>query len=117
MTNINEKELDEAVHEAENEGGLVIVKLKKPVVYNGKNIDTLTFDFDSLTGADGLNIEAELQAIGKMAIVPAFSGDYLVRMAAKACTEKIGHDIFDLMSLRDYNRIRSAARSFLLASE
>ena len=63
-------------------------------------------------------LEQELQAIGRPAIVPAFSGEYLVRMAARACTTaNIGCDIFDNMKLSDYNKIRSAARSFLLMSE
>ncbi len=93
------------------------LKLKKPVEYNGKTYDTLTFDFGKLTGEDGLNIENELQSLGKFAMVPAFSGEYLVRMAAKACNEPIGSDIFSKVSLSDYNRVRSAARGFLLRSE
>lgn len=93
------------------------IMLKKPVEYNGKTYDSLSFDFGKLTGEDGLNIENELQALGKFAMVPAFSGEYLIRMAAKACDEPIGADIFTKISLADYNRIRSAARSFLLKSE
>jgi len=93
------------------------IELKKPVEYNGKTYNKLSFDFGKLTGEDGLNIENELQALGKFAMVPAFSGEYLIRMAAKACSEPIGSDIFTKLSLSDYNRVRSAARSFLLKSE
>ena len=66
---------------------------------------------------DGLAIENEMQQLGKAVIVPTFSGEYLIRMAAKACTIPIGADAFENMSLSDYNKIRSAARSFLLNSE
>ena len=93
------------------------INLKKPVEYNGKTYTTLTFDFGKLTGEDGLNIENELQSIGKFAMVPAFSGEYLIRMAAKACNDPVGSDLFEKVSLSYYNRIRGAARGFLLRSE
>jgi len=92
-------------------------KFRKPFSYMGAVYAELRFDWDSLTGRDSLAIEAELQALGTPVVVPAFSGAYLIRMAAKACAEKIGSDAFELMPLSDYNRVRSAARSFLLLSE
>lgn len=99
------------------ENNLITIKLRKPVNYNGKEYTELSFDFDKLTGADGLNIEQELRDAGQGVIVsPAFNGEYLVRMAAKACTEPVNSDIFGIMSLPDSNRIRSEARSFLLTT-
>lgn len=92
-------------------------KLKKPVEYNGETIEKLEFDFDKLTGADCMAIEDELQAIGKPAVIPAFSSPFLVRMATKACTIDIGSDIFDYMGISDFNIIKSQARSFLLGTE
>lgn len=113
---VDEQELSAAENEQDESN--ITIDLKKPVLYNGKEYTSLTFDFEKLTGADSLAIENELQAIGKVAIVPAISGEYLIRMAARACTEQmIGYDIFLGMALSDYNRIRSAARSFLLRSE
>lgn len=115
---VDEKELEIAKQEAENSANTFTIHLKKPVIYNGTEYSELSFDFDKLTGRAGLDIEQELQSIGRPAIVPAFSGEYLVRMAARACTTaNIGCDIFDNMGLSDYNKIRSAARSFLLMSE
>jgi len=102
---------------AENTAATFTHKFKRPFSYMGKTYKELRFDWDSLTGRDGLAIEAELQALGMPVVVPALSGAYTIRMAAKACTEKIGSDAFEQMGMRDYNRIRSAARSFLLASE
>ncbi len=89
----------------------------KPFQYNGRMIEKLTFDFDRLTGRDCQAVENELRRIGTTLVAPTFSGEYLVRMAARACTEKIGADVFDLMSARDYNRIRNKAQSFFLRSE
>ncbi len=113
----DKKELEAAKIAAEESSDTFNIQLKRPVEYNGQTFNSLTFDFGTLTGEDGLSIENELQALGKIAMVPAFSGEYLIRMAAKACTEKIGSDIFMKLSLQDYNRVRSAARSFLLKSE
>ena len=114
---IDENELLAAMAEVKEDGRVYVHKFKRPFAYMGKTYTELIFDWDKLLGADGLAIEAELQALGHPIVVPAFSGAYLIRMAAKACIERIGSDAFELMSLSDYNRIRSAARSFLLASE
>ena len=102
-------------------------KLKKPFTFEGCTIEELSFDFDRLTGNDSLAIEDELQAMNKPVIVPTFSGPYLVRMAARACTttftdasgrqRRISEDVIRAMPIYDYNRIRGRARSFLLASE
>ena len=117
-TAVDETELEAAREEARKSNvALFEIEFKKPVKYNNKEYAKLSFDFDKLTGLDGLAIEEELQMLNKAVIVPALSGDYLVRMAARACTERIGADIFNYMSLKDYNRIRSAARSFLILSE
>lgn len=112
-----EEAIEKAKAEAQNAEDVVTVYFKKPVKYNGEQYTELKFDFDTLTGKDGLDIENELAALGKPFIIPAFSGEYLMRMAAKACDKHIGCDFFDNLSLRDFNRIRSAARSFLLKSE
>ncbi len=115
---VDEKELETAREEArKNDSSLFEIEFKKPVRYNDKEYTKLAFDFDKLTGMDGLAIEEELQMLNKAVIVPALSGEYLIRMAARACTERVGADIFNYMSLKDYNRVRSAARSFLLLSE
>ena len=115
--NIDEKEFAAAEEEAKNAQDVVTVKLAKPVMYNDKEYSELTFDFAGLTGADALNISDELAAMGKTVILPALSDQYLIRMAARACTEPIGDDIFSTMPLKAYNRIVGAARNFLIAAE
>ncbi len=115
--NIDPKEFEVAKKEAESSTDTYVHKLKKPLIYDDKTYTELTFEWDTLTGNDALSIEIEMQQLGKPLIVPTFSGEYLIRVAARACTVPIGSDAFLKMPIADYNRIRSAARSFLLKTE
>lgn len=118
LTVVDDKELELAKADAaENAEGVFTHTFKRPISYNGKEYKSLTFDFDALTGADTLQIERDLARQGRTVIVPEFNGDYLAAMASKACTDEIGVDAFDHMSLRDFNAIRGAARRFLLNVE
>ncbi|MCD8199805.1 MAG: hypothetical protein LUD25_02455 [Coriobacteriaceae bacterium] len=99
--------------EAENENVYKHV-FEPPFTYEGKTYEELTFDFDSLTGEDDLKIENELARMGRPVVAAEMSGDYLIRMAARCCSEKIGADVFEAMPLREERVIRNKARSFLL---
>lgn len=113
-----QEEFDAAQKQAQSEtSGLYTHHFAKPFAYGKKEYTSLTFDFEELTGADSLAVENELQRQGITVIVPTFSGEYLIRIAARACTEEIGCDAFKQMRIADYNKIRSKARSFLLNSE
>jgi hypothetical protein len=124
-TEMNDTEIDEI---AADETELIPVKpdpkytyehvFKKPFNYNGKEYKTLHFNFEDLTGRDALEIENEMIQLGKqMMIASVYSGEYQIRMAAKACTEKIGSDALEMMPIYEHNKIRSRVRSFLLKSE
>lgn len=116
--NIVEMNALAAAEEAAKDAAFTYVHhFMNPFVYDGNTYEELTFDWGSLTGRDGLAIENELQSLGKPLIIPTLSGEYLMRMAVRACDKPIGADAFEMMSLSDYNRIRSSARSFLLKSE
>jgi len=91
-------------------------KLRKPVLNNGEELKELTFDFEKLTGADSLEIQAELDAIGKTAAVPAYSSEYLVRMAIRACEQDVDIGFFKRLSIVDFNKIMMRMRFFLIAS-
>lgn len=113
---VNEKELEAAQNEARESKNVYVHEFSKPFTYEGKTYDKLTFEWDSLTGNDYLAIEGEMAAIGKVVITPEFSGEFIVRMAAKACTSKIGSDVLGAIPFKDFNKIRGKARSFLLSS-
>ena len=84
-----------AEKEAVNSDYTYTHKFRKPFEYQGKTYNELTFEWGKLTGKDGLAIENELQQLGKAVIVPTFSGEYLIRIAARACTVPL-----ELMLLR-----------------
>jgi hypothetical protein len=113
---VDNKEFSAAEQAArENDSSTYTHKFGKPFEWEGNTYEELIFDFGKLTGKDALAIENELAAKGKSVIAPAFSGDYLMCMASRAAG--IGSDAFLAMSIADYNRIRSRARSFLLKTE
>lgn len=116
---VDEEEFNEAERLAEKNNGKNTYThvFKEPFAYEGRTFETVTFDWGKLTGRDGLAIERELQTLGIALMVPAFSGEYLIRMAAKASVEGISSDMLEALPLHDYNRIRSAGRSFLLKAE
>lgn len=113
---IDSEEFAVAEKEAETSGYTYTHKFKTPFECEGKKYEELTFDWGSLTGEDSLAIENEMASLGKPLITPEFSGEFLIRMAARACTTKIGSDVLAKMPLVDYNKVRSNARSFLLRS-
>jgi len=114
---VNNNELDTARKEALESDDVYKHKFSNPPLYLGNPISEISFNWNSLTGNDGLSIENELQANGKVIIIPTFSGEFLIRMAARASAPRVGSDFFEAIPLADYNKIRNAARSFLLKSE
>ncbi len=94
-----------------------VLRLSKPVLYNGEEITELSFDFDSLTGADALNIEEELGMLRKPMYFGAVNdGNYLIRVAARACTKPVGVDFFYKIPIKDFDQARNRARFFLLGA-
>lgn len=89
----------------------------KPFTWEDRTYEELTFDWGSLTGADHLEIENELMAMGKTLVTPAFSGDFLAGMAVRACTSKLNVQTLKKMPIRDFQAITKRARSFLLRAE
>ena len=110
--------LEEIVPETEEEDSLGTYThvLNKPFTYEGKTYEELVFEWGKLTGRDSLSIENEVLRLGRPFISPEFSAEYLVRMAAKACTLPIGIDLLEALPLVEFNKIKSKARSFLLMS-
>ena len=112
------KKINEEKTEPETENKqLKHITLNEAVTYNDQEITELDFDFDKLTGADAMNIEEELQAIGKAVLVESASGPYMIRLAVRACKQDIGVDFFNRISMKDYMQIKKLARNFLIRSE
>lgn len=84
----------------------------------------MTFNWTALSGRDHLEIENEILMKGRTLVSPAFTGDFLAGMAARACTERDekgkrvidGQAILEL-PMADFQAITRKARSFLLRAE
>lgn len=113
---IDEDEMEAAKEEASDAGTYTHV-LKKPFSYEGQEVSELHFDWEELTGKDSLAIERELQALNRPVVVREISGEYQIRLAARACRENISVDFLKALPLKECNRILNAARSFLLFAE
>lgn len=109
--------LEKVKSEAVNAPGSFVMKFKKPFMYESVEYTELHFNLGSLTGRDSLDVERELSMRGIQLPVLAFSGEYIIRIASKACVEPIGADGFERMPMNDYNRLRNKIRNFLMSSE
>lgn len=97
---------------------------RKPFTFREHTIETLTFDWASLTGADHTAIENEILMRGKTLVTPEFSSEFLSRMAIRACTNRdsngfrlLDADMMMKMPMRDFQTICKKARAFLLRAE
>lgn len=97
---------------------------KKPFQWKGRTFDSLTFDWAGLNGEDHLAIENEIVMKGRTLVSPAFTGDFLAGMAARACTERdedgkrvIDGQAIKKMPMTDFQTITRKARGFLLRAE
>lgn len=107
-----------AKEEAEKDTALKFTfRLLTPVEYEGKTYKELKFDFSEISGADSLNIEAELNAKGIVVISPSYQTPYLLRVCARACSEPIDVDLLTKFKLRDFLALRNKARNFLMSVE
>ncbi len=105
----------------EQETGSYTHSFKTPFQWKGRTFERLTFDWAVLKGKDHLEIEQELLAKGRTLVSPAFTGDFLAGMAARACTERDenGKRVIDgqavvEMDMADFQAITRNARGFLL---
>lgn len=95
--------------------------LQKPLERDGQQYKTLSFNYSNLTGRDNLSIERDILAeFGKLVAVPEYTPEYLVNMAARACTERneqgspfVNVPLLLDLPLRDFKEICASARRFL----
>lgn len=106
------------------EPGIYTHTFKDPFEWKKRTFESLTFDWTALTGRDHLEIENEMLMKGRTLVSPAFSGDFLAGMAARACTERDekGKRVIDgqaimEMPMGDFQTITRKARGFLLRAE
>ncbi len=91
--------------------GIYVHEFSQPQKYNGKEIESITFDYSSLTGKSFIQIEKEMTDKGEIALDPMLSRTFQAKLAAKA--GKVGVDFIESLKLGDFYRITSSARNFL----
>ena len=113
----------EAALENAPDPGTYTHRLKKPFTFDGKTVEEMHFDFDSLTGADTLAISAEMNRRFKNLVLPHLSWEFMTLMAVRACTDRdnkgirlVNEKLLQALPMRDYNTIVGKVRDFLLTS-
>lgn len=96
---------------------VVVITFKTPISYNEEEYNELTFDFEKLTGKDGIDARKELRDEGVVVLSPITTPEYLYKLAAKACSAPIGSDIFEYMPLKYANKVENAVRNFIVNAE
>ena len=117
-----EQEAEEARREPET--GSYTHTFKNPFRWKEHTFEALTFDWTALKGRDHLEIEQEILMKGRTLVSPAFTGDFLAGMAARACTDRDekgkrvidGQAILD-MPMADFQAITRTARGCLRRAE
>lgn len=95
--------------------GIYIHKFKTPFTCEGKTYETLTFDYNKLTGRDMMNISNEMTMNNEVMMAMEISLGFQTRMASKA--SGVGLDIIEKMPMKDVAEFVSKARLFLLSTE
>ena len=91
------------------------LKLSKPFVFEGETYTEFNFDFDSLTGNDFIEIETEMNDLNEYALTPETSPNFCARLAAKAAG--VNASVIKGFPLKDFNKAKNLARSFLTSMD
>ena len=99
-------------------------KFRSPVTICGVEAREPTFDYGALTGRDHIDAERSCLNGGRNCIPdPKYDGDFLARIAVKACTlrDVDGFKALSLSALEsfpigDYEAIRTSVRNFFIVS-
>lgn len=89
--------------------------LEKPLKVDEKEITTLLFDFDKLTGADIMNATDEARQIKGYSPNEMQTPTFRAVLAAKACGI-LYHDLLKL-GARDFFRVVTASHAFLVGMD
>lgn len=85
---------------------------KEPFEYEDKTYKELVFEFGKLKGKDIIAIQNEILARGGVTTSPELDAEFQSKFAAKAAG--IGSDVIENLPAKDFLRITSRARNFLL---
>lgn len=109
--------------QAQKDDGTYTHVFQEPFTYQGETYEKLTFNWKSLTGKDSVAIQRGLLNRNITTVLTAYTPEYLVEMAVRACTYRnsdgfrtITTDTLYSLPLPEFQTICDAARRFLLQS-
>ncbi len=91
------------------------IQLKKAITHKGNEISTLDINLENLTGNDLIEVEEQILQSGKLLQSTEFSRVYLIAVAARALHMPV--EILKQMSARDFARVTTEVRNFLMGSD
>lgn len=106
-----------AEEQEEMGAGTYVHVFAKPFEWEGKLYGQLVFEFDKLTGRDTLAVERELAAKNIFTVVRSLNIEFQMRIAARACTSRIGTDMLEALPIKDFEKIMNRVRAFFAAAE
>lgn len=92
-----------------------VLTLRKPIMINGVEVKELTYDFDSMTARDKINVGKRIKADGVPVSVEEFDSDYHTYLFAGAVVKvNPDMDISDVLRLsaKDIQKGAALARDF-----
>lgn len=90
-----------------------VYTLSRPFVFEEKEYTTLTLDFEALTGADLLRVDAQFEAKQKSPVfIKSLSLPYQLSLAAAAAGVPI--EFFNFLPAKDASKVGMLAQNFLL---
>jgi len=92
------------------------IVLKKAITFEGKEINEINLDLDSLTGEDMAQAEREYFATGGHPVVPLLiSSGYCAALASRAT--QYPFEAIMALPLKECHKVVSGVQSFLLGTE
>lgn len=92
------------------------MKLKTPIDFEGKPIEEISLQLDTLTGGQLLAIErrvrAEMHTRGEVPLSMETDSSYLIAVAAAAAGKPV--ELFESLRAADFTAIKMAVQNFLL---
>lgn len=92
-------------------------KLLRPILFDGEEVTSLTFDFEKLTGQDLIACASQAKAIApdEYPLVLAVHMPYQITVAAKAAG--VPAELIQALKAKDFTQVTQRAQNFLLVQE
>lgn len=92
-----------------------LIKLEKPIDFEGERITEINLDLDGLTGTDIINAEREASPMIQVHTAKELTKEFQVLIAARA--SKRPKELFLKLGARDFARVTLTVQNFFIGSE